>query len=150
MHLAYLVPTSIQRPHIASGQARTPIVAPGLVLRILPNGAPRIVGAGAEPHDAIIDAQGMIWYDDFGQSVLGRLDPKTGETKEWPLPVIKEGVPPGSLCLAVDKAGNIWIARPFQAGIRPNQVSERRQFWMDVRRMIKMVQKAVLNPGGSL
>ncbi len=39
---------------------------------------------------------------------------------------------------------------PFQAGIRPNRVSERRQFRMDVRRMIKMVQKAVLNPGGSL
>ena len=72
---------------------------------------------GAEPHDAIIDAQGMIWYDDFAAPVLGRLDPKTGETKEWPLPVIKQGVHPGSLCLAVDKAGNIWIARPFQAGI---------------------------------
>jgi len=39
---------------------------------------------------------------------------------------------------------------PLQAGIRPNRVSERRQFGMDVRRMIKMVQKAVLNPGGSL
>jgi virginiamycin B lyase len=72
---------------------------------------------GAEPHDAIIDANGMIWYDDFGQSVIGRLDPKTGQTKEWPLPVIKQGVPPGSLCLAVDQQGRIWIARPFQAGI---------------------------------
>jgi virginiamycin B lyase len=73
--------------------------------------------SGAEPHDAIIDAQGMIWYDDFAQPVLGRLNPRTGETKEWPLPIIKQGVPPGSLCLAVDKAGNVWIARPFQAGI---------------------------------
>ena len=72
---------------------------------------------GAEPHDAIIDAQGMIWYDDFAQPVIGRLNPKTGETKEWPLPIIKQGVPPGSLCLAVDKAGHIRIARPFQAGI---------------------------------
>jgi virginiamycin B lyase len=72
---------------------------------------------GAEPHDAIVDAQGMIWYDDFGQSVLGRLNPKTGETKEWPMPIIKEGVPQGSLCLAIDKDGNVWIARPFQAGI---------------------------------
>jgi virginiamycin B lyase len=72
---------------------------------------------GAEPHDAIVDAQGMIWYDDFGQAVLGRLDPKTGETKEWQLPSIKQGVPQGSLCLAVDKAGNIWIAKPFSAGI---------------------------------
>ncbi len=72
---------------------------------------------GAEPHDAIVDAQGMIWYDDFAQPVLGRLDPKTGETKEWQLPSIKPGVPQGSLCLAVDKAGNIWIAKPFSAGI---------------------------------
>ena len=48
---------------------------------------------GAEPHDAIVDAKGIIWYDDFGQSVLGRLNPKTGETKEWPMPIIKQGVP---------------------------------------------------------
>ncbi|MGH9680345.1 MAG: carboxypeptidase regulatory-like domain-containing protein, partial [Candidatus Acidiferrales bacterium] len=88
--------------------------------------------AGAEPHDAIIDSQGMIWYDDFAAPVLGRLDPKTGETKEWTLPIMKQGVPPGSLCLAVDKEGNIWIARPFQAGInRFDPKTEKFSTWQE-------------------
>ena len=39
---------------------------------------------------------------------------------------------------------------PFQAGIRLSWVLERREFGMHVRRMIKMVQKAVLNPGEPL
>src|SRR4030095_3821365 len=33
----------------------------------------------AMPHDAAIDAQGMIWYSDFGSQFLGKLDPKTAK-----------------------------------------------------------------------
>lgn len=73
--------------------------------------------SNAEPHDAVIDADGMIWYIDFAEPVLGRLDPRTGETKEWPLPVIKPGFAAGSLNLALDHEGNLWMAREFQAGI---------------------------------
>ena len=45
--------------------------------------------ADAEPHDAIMDANGMVWYCDFAEAILGRLDPRTGATKEWPLPLVK-------------------------------------------------------------
>ncbi|HEX9443446.1 MAG TPA: carboxypeptidase regulatory-like domain-containing protein, partial [Candidatus Binatia bacterium] len=31
----------------------------------------------AMPHDAMLDAQGMIWYSDFGSQFVGMLDPKT-------------------------------------------------------------------------
>jgi virginiamycin B lyase len=71
----------------------------------------------AEPHDAVIDSEGMIWYTEFNQPIFGRLDPRTGETKEWDLPVTRAGVPTGSLNLAMDAEGNFWIARKYQAGV---------------------------------
>lgn len=71
----------------------------------------------AEPHDAVMGPDGMIYYIDFAQPIVGRLDPSTGDTKEWRLPVFKAGFPPGSLGLAIDKYGNLWIARWFQAGV---------------------------------
>ena len=71
----------------------------------------------AEPHDAVIDSEGMIWYSDFNQPIFGRLDPRTGETKEWNLPVTRPGVAPGSLNVAMDRQGHFWIARKFQAGV---------------------------------
>jgi len=73
--------------------------------------------ADAAPHDAIMDSHGIIWYSDDRQAILGRLDPRTGQTKEWSLPVVKPGFNPGSLNLAVDHAGNVWIARLFQAAV---------------------------------
>lgn len=70
-----------------------------------------------EPHDAVMDSEGMIWYADFVEPILGRLDPKTGQFKEWPLPEIKPGFPLGSLGVAFDPQGNPWIARSFQGGV---------------------------------
>ena len=48
---------------------------------------------GAEPYDAAVDSTGMVWYSDHGALYLGRLNPKTGETKEWPMPVLKPSAP---------------------------------------------------------
>jgi streptogramin lyase len=70
-----------------------------------------------EPHDAVMDSEGMIWYADFVEPILGRLNPRTGEIKEWPLPEIKAGYPQGSLGVALDPKGNPWIARAFQGGL---------------------------------
>jgi virginiamycin B lyase len=71
----------------------------------------------AQPHDAVIDSQGMIWYDDFAEPILGRLDPRTGKTKEWTLPEIRPDFPSGSLDLEIDRDGNPWIGRLLQAGV---------------------------------
>ena len=60
-----------------------------------------------QPHDAIVDSGGMVWFTHFGEQFLGKLDPKTGAVSEYPLPVIKEGYPVGTLDLESDKAGKI-------------------------------------------
>ena len=69
------------------------------------------------PHDAAADADGMIWYNDFGSHVLGMLDPKTGKVAEYPLPITKPGAPLGSLDLVLDKQGNIWMGTMYQGSL---------------------------------
>jgi streptogramin lyase len=71
----------------------------------------------SQPHDVIVDADGMIWYTDFGGQFLGRLNPKTLEYKEFPVPVHRAEMPKGSLDLEVDPQGNYWMALMFQGGV---------------------------------
>ena len=70
-----------------------------------------------QPHDVVVDADGMIWFSHFGELFLGKMDPKTGKVWEFPLPVIKAGFPVGSLDLKTDKAGNLWLGMMYQGGI---------------------------------
>ena len=39
-----------------------------------------------QPHDAVVDQEGLVWYTDVGNGYLGRLNPRTGEIKEWATP----------------------------------------------------------------
>ena len=71
----------------------------------------------AEPHDAIVDSAGMVWYADFGKQFIGNLDPKTGKVTEFPVPELKKGSPTGTLNLEPDKDGNLWVSLMFQGGI---------------------------------
>jgi len=70
-----------------------------------------------QPHDAIVDSDGMVWFTHFGEQFLGKLDPKSGRVSEYPLPVIKPGYPIGTLDLETDKAGNLWIAMMYQGSV---------------------------------
>jgi virginiamycin B lyase len=63
---------------------------------------------GSRPHDPLATADGAIWYTGQFANVLGRLDPKTGKIKEYPL-TPKAG-PHG---LVADKEGNIWYTANF-------------------------------------
>ena len=47
------------------------------------------------PHDAEVGPDGMVWYPDFGQEYLGRLDPHTGEVTEYQVPEARPGNPWG-------------------------------------------------------
>ena len=73
----------------------------------------------AQPHDAAVDPDGMIWYSDFGQPFIGRLDPRTAEVKEWRVPAVKPFPPfaPGGLDLRIGPDGNPWFALLRQGAI---------------------------------
>ena len=70
-----------------------------------------------QPHDVILDQQGTVWYSDFGQQFLGKMDAKTGKVTQYPIPVLKPGWSEGTLDLEADKDGNIWIGVMYQANI---------------------------------
>ncbi|HLH97911.1 MAG TPA: carboxypeptidase regulatory-like domain-containing protein [Xanthobacteraceae bacterium] len=71
----------------------------------------------AEPHDVIVDRQGIAWYSNFGEQTFGRLDPKTGKVTEFPVPEEKKGWPTGMLALHADKSDNIWIGMMYQGAM---------------------------------
>ncbi|MGH9783908.1 MAG: carboxypeptidase regulatory-like domain-containing protein [Terriglobia bacterium] len=68
----------------------------------------------ALPHDAIVDKDGSVWYGDFGSQFLGKLNPKTGEIVEYPIPLAKPGAPTGGLDLNFDPDGNIFLGMMMQ------------------------------------
>jgi virginiamycin B lyase len=73
--------------------------------------------ATIEPHDVVVDADGVAWYSSFGEQFLGRFDPKTLEHKEFPIKASKPEFPTGSLGLRQDKNGDLWLGNMYQAAI---------------------------------
>ncbi len=65
---------------------------------------------GGHPHDPAVGADGALWFTEQMVNKLGRLDPKTGEIKEYTLPSDKNAGPHG---LVADKDGNIWFTANF-------------------------------------
>jgi streptogramin lyase len=73
--------------------------------------------ATIEPHDVIVDS-GMVWFAEFGEQFLGKMDPKTGKVTEYPIPELKKGFPTGTLDLESGADGNsLWIGLMYQAGV---------------------------------
>jgi streptogramin lyase len=72
---------------------------------------------GAMPHDVIVDKDGQVWYSDFGSQFVGVMDPKTGQTKDIAIPVIRPEQPKGGLDIEFDPDGNVWLSMMYQAGI---------------------------------
>jgi streptogramin lyase len=91
---------------------------------------PRVKGAGThviiteydlpdetiQPHDVLVDKDGIVWHSDFSGQMLGRFDPKTLEHKAFKVPVQREGWPTGALDLEADPQGNLWLGLMFQSG----------------------------------
>ncbi len=59
---------------------------------------------GSRPHDPLATKDGALWYSGQMANVLGRLDPRTGQFKEYALKTAHSG-PHG---LVEDQGGNIW------------------------------------------
>lgn len=71
----------------------------------------------SEPHDVAPDNAGMIWYQDFMEGIVGRLNTATGEVKEWQDSLTKPGYPSAFQCIEWDVEGNIWVGRHDWNGI---------------------------------
>lgn len=83
-----------------------------------------------QPHDVIVDSSGMVWYASFGEQILGKLDPKTGQTTEYDVPVLKPAAPKGILGMRFDEDENPWLALQFQGGIAKfDRKTEKFQTW---------------------
>jgi len=70
-----------------------------------------------QPHDVIVDSEGMAWYASFGEQILGKVDTRTGKVSEYPIPRLKPNLPTGILALRFDKDENLWMGMQFQGGI---------------------------------
>jgi streptogramin lyase len=70
-----------------------------------------------EPHDVIVDAQGAVWYSDFGELFISKFDPKTLKLTEYPVKEFKPGAPVGNLSLEFDKHGTLWFDTMFQGSL---------------------------------
>jgi virginiamycin B lyase len=80
---------------------RGPTIVPGnFTIKITEWTAPTL---GQRSRDPIEAPDGMIWWTGMYASLVGRLDPKTGEMKEFPLPPTAR---PHSII--PDTEGNIW------------------------------------------
>ena len=69
------------------------------------------------PHDVRTDADGFVWYSNFVENFLGKLDPRTGAHTEFAYPAVKPNAPLGALALEPDPDGNWWLSGMFQTGL---------------------------------
>ena len=65
----------------------------------------KVPTVGSRPHDPLATHDGYLWYSGQYANVLGRVDTKTGDIKEF-RPTIARSGPHG---LVEDKDGNIWF-----------------------------------------
>jgi virginiamycin B lyase len=60
---------------------------------------------GARPRRLQVDSKGIVWYTDFARGYLGRLDPATGQMREFASP---GGSGSGPYGIAIAPDGRIW------------------------------------------
>ena len=66
----------------------------------------------------IVDQDGQVWYSDFANQFAGVMDPKTGDVKDIPIPVLKPEQPKGGLDIEFEPGqANVWLSLMYQAGI---------------------------------
>ena len=76
-----------------------------------------VVRPTSEPHDILVDKEGMVWYTDFGEMFIGKFDPKTLKLVEYPIKKFKDKAPTGLLSIEFDREGKIWFDTMYQASL---------------------------------
>jgi virginiamycin B lyase len=103
------------------------------------------------PHDVRTDAQGFIWYSNFVEPYLGRLDPRTGEHTEFRYDLPKPEFPTGALALEPDHDGNWWLAMMFQGGLMKFDTATRtfHHYPLPPNLNVDTAQQSMVAPGQS-
>ncbi len=70
-----------------------------------------------QPHDVVMDKEGIAWFTDFGDQTIGRFDPKTLKLTEIKIPETVPGRPTGSLDLELTKDGTFLVGMMNQGAI---------------------------------
>jgi virginiamycin B lyase len=70
-----------------------------------------------QPHDVVVDRDGIVWFSHFGDQFLSKLDPSTGKVTDFAIPMQKPGYPIGTLDLELDAEGNLWVGLMYQTGV---------------------------------
>jgi streptogramin lyase len=101
------------------------------------------------PHDVRPDGQGFVWYSNFVEPTLGRLDPKTGAHTEFRYDLPKPKFPAGALALEPDQDGNWWLAMMFQSGLLrfDPRIKEFRHFPIPPEQMTDATQQSLMMAG---
>ena len=67
-------------------------------------------------HDSSVDLEGNLWYGDESHQFVGKLNPKTHEFTEFPLPEPPAGHLPGTRDIQADNHGNVWFPMRVEGG----------------------------------
>lgn len=89
--------------------------------------------AGAWTHDVLVDPERRyVWYTEHYQNILGRLDPKSGEIKEFKYERLRLGGRPGGAHqLSFDTEGKIWLGAVWQGMfVKFDPEKEKFQEWL--------------------
>ena len=70
-----------------------------------------------QPHDVVLDKDGVAWYSDFGDQVIGKFDPKTLKHEDVKIPSNLPGRPTGSLDLEVVRDGTFLVGMMNQGAV---------------------------------
>ncbi len=70
-----------------------------------------------EPHDVILDRDGVVWYSNFGEMFIGKFDTKTLQHTEYPVKQYKPDAPVGILNIDFDRNGKLWFDTMYQGAL---------------------------------
>ena len=70
-----------------------------------------------EPHDILVDKDGMVWFSDFGEMMIGKFNPKTLQLTQYPIKTFKPDAPTGLLSIDFDHLGKIWFDTMYQGSL---------------------------------
>ncbi len=61
------------------------------------------------PNDLVLDAHGAVWFTELNADSLGRLDPRTGLVRHYPLSATRSVQTLAPFGIAVDPQGMVWF-----------------------------------------